>query len=138
VHELAICQALIDQVEQIALEQRAQQVLSIHLGIGPLSGVEARLLQQAFFVARAGGVAAGAELVIDSLPVQVSCDHCGQTTDALPARLLCGACGNWRTRLVSGDEMQLQHIELIRQTAAEPGESETSTKQQHERANQAS
>ncbi|MDH3971074.1 MAG: hydrogenase maturation nickel metallochaperone HypA [Gammaproteobacteria bacterium] len=137
-HELAICQALIDQVEQIALEQRAQQVLSIHLGIGPLSGVEARLLQQAFFVARAGGVAAGAELVIDSLPVQVSCDHCGQTTDALPARLLCGACGNWRTRLVSGDEMQLQHIELIRQTAAEPGESETSTKQQHERVNQAS
>ena len=133
-HELAVCQALIDQVEQLALEERAQQVLSIHLGIGPLSGVEAHLLQQAFLVARAGGVAAEAELVIDSLPVQVSCDQCGQTTDALPARLLCGACGNWRTRLVSGDELQLQHVELIRQTADESGEPEAST-QQHERAN---
>ena len=133
-HELAVCQALIDQVEQIALKERAQQVLSIHLGIGPLSGVEARLLQQAFSIARAGGVAAEAELVIDSLPLQVSCDQCGQTTDALPARLLCGACGNWRTRLVSGDELQLQHVELIRQTADDLAEHKTST-QQHERAN---
>lgn len=134
-HELAVCQALIDQVEQIALDERAAQVLSIHLGIGPLSGVEARLLQQAFSIARAGGVAAEAELVINSLPLQVSCDQCGQTTDALPARLLCGACGNWRTRLVSGDELQLQHVELIRQTANDLTECETSI-QQHEQANQ--
>ena len=118
-HELAVCQALIEQVEQVALKERAEQVLSIHLGIGPLSGVDPRLLEQAFFIARAGGVAAEAELVIDSLPVRVSCDECGQVTDALPARLLCGACGNWRTRLVSGDELLLQHVELVRQTADE-------------------
>jgi len=135
VHELAVCQALIDQVEEIALRERADQVLSIHLGIGPLSGVEPHLLEQAFSIARAGGVAAGAELLIDNLPVQVSCDQCGQTTDALPARLLCGACGNWRTRLVSGDELQLLHVELVRQTGNEITESETTRQQQHERIN---
>ena len=134
-HELAVCQALIDQVEEIALRERADQVLSIHLGIGPLSGVEPQLLEQAFSIARAGGVAAGAELLIDNLPVQVSCDQCGQTTDALPARLLCGACGNWRTRLVSGDELQLLHVELVRQTGNEITESETTRQQQHERIN---
>ena len=134
-HELAVCQALIDQVEEIALRERADQVLSIHLGIGPLSGVEPHLLEQAFSIARAGGVAASAELLIDNLPVQVSCDQCGQTTDALPARLLCGACGNWRTRLVSGDELQLLHVELVRQTGNEITESETTRQQQHERIN---
>lgn len=134
-HELAVCQALIDQVEEIALRERADQVLSIHLGIGPLSGVEPRLLEQAFSIARAGGVAASAELLIDNLPVQVSCDQCGQTTDALPARLLCGACGNWRTRLVSGDELQLLHVELVRQSGNEITESETTRQQQHERVN---
>ena len=134
-HELAVCQALIDQVEEIALRERADQVLSIHLGIGPLSGVEPRLLEQAFSIARAGGVAASAELLIDNLPVQVSCDQCGQTTDALPARLLCGACGNWRTRLVSGDELQLLHVELVRQSGNEITESETTRQQQHERIN---
>jgi len=135
VHELAVCQALIDQVEEIALRERADRVLSIRLGIGPLSGVEPHLLEQAFSIARAGGVAAGAELLIDNLPVQVSCDQCGQTTDALPARLLCGACGNWRTRLVSGDELQLLHVELVRQSGDEITELETTRQQQREHIN---
>ena len=124
-HELAICQALMEQVESIALAERADRIVSIHLGIGPLAGVEPRLLEQAFFIARAGGIADEAELVIKSLPVRVCCEQCGQITDALPARLLCGACGNWRTKLVSGDELQLAHVELIRQSAEEPAEPET-------------
>ena len=122
-HELAVCQALMEQVESIAATEHAEHVVSIHLGIGPLSGVEPSLLEQAFYVARAGTVADHAELVIESMAVQVCCKQCGQTTDALPNRLLCGHCGDWRTSLVQGDELQLQHLELIRQAqedAAEP------------------
>ena len=128
VHELAICQALMEQVESIATEEHADQIVAIHLGIGPLSGVEPQLLEQAFSIARAGSVAAEAELLIESMPVRVSCEQCGETTDALPARLLCGACGHWRTRLVSGDELQVQQVELIRQAATE-------TQQRHEHIN---
>ena len=134
-HELAVCQALMEQVESIALEEQADSVVAVHLGIGPLSGVEPRLLEQAFFIARAGSIAAEAELVIENLPVRISCDQCGQTSDALPARLLCGVCGNWRTKLVSGDELQLQHMELVRQTADERAEPEAAIQQQHERVN---
>ena len=134
-HELAVCQALMEQVESIALEEQADSVVAVHLGIGPLSGVEPRLLEQAFFIARAGSIAAEAELVIENLPVRISCDQCGQTSDALPARLLCGVCGNWRTKLVSGDELQLQHMELVRQTADELAEPEAAIRQQHERIN---
>ena len=46
-----------EQVERIGREQRAQYVESIQLGIGPLSGVEPRLLEQAFYIARAGSIA---------------------------------------------------------------------------------
>ena len=118
-HELAVCQALMEQVENIALEERAVEVTAIHLGIGPLSGVEPRLLEQAFSIARAGSIAADAELVITSMPIQVSCKQCGQLTEALPNRLVCGSCGDWRTRLISGDELQLMHVELVRR-ATEP------------------
>ena len=114
-HELAVCQALMDQVEQIAREQRADRVVAIHLGIGPLSGVEPALLEQAFSIARAGSIADDAELVIEDMAVRVSCKQCGEVTDALPSRLLCGHCGDWHTRLVSGDELLLQHVEIVRQ-----------------------
>jgi hydrogenase nickel incorporation protein HypA/HybF len=118
-HELAVCQALMEQIENIALEEQAAQVMAIHLGIGPLSGVEPRLLEQAFSIASAGSIAANAELVITSTPIQVSCQQCGQLTEALPNRLVCGSCGDWRTSLISGDELELMHVELVRQ-ATEP------------------
>jgi hydrogenase nickel incorporation protein HypA/HybF len=114
-HELSICQALISQLEAIAREQAAQRVALIRLGVGPLSGVEPQLLEQAYPIASAGTLADGAELIIEKLPLRVSCEHCGQTTDALPNRLLCGACGDWHTRLVSGDELQLTSVELIKE-----------------------
>jgi hydrogenase nickel incorporation protein HypA/HybF len=114
-HEFAVCQELLNQVEQIVEEQQAQSVASITLRIGPLSGVEAHLLSQAFPLAAAGTVAEEAELLIEALPVRVVCQSCGAETEAQPNRLLCGNCGDYHTRLVSGDEMLLASLELIKE-----------------------
>ena len=113
-HELSICQSLLDQVMRIAAERSAEAVTRVTLRIGPLSGVEPELLREAFPLARAGTVAARAELVIESLPVRVRCDACGAETDAAPNRLVCGACSDWHTRLASGDELMLVSVELIK------------------------
>lgn len=111
-HELSVCQALIEQVELIVHRHQAREARRLVLRIGPLSGVEPHLVEQAFPIARAGTVAADAELVIDSLPVTVCCIGCGDTTSALPNRLVCASCGDWHTTLVSGDELELFRVEL--------------------------
>jgi len=118
VHELSICQALIEQVEAVAREQQAVQVVQVRVGIGPLSGVEPQLLEQAFQLARAGSIAASASLLIDQLPLRVSCRQCGQETVAEISNLACGNCGDWHTQLVSGDELLLSQVELIRESPA--------------------
>ena len=112
-HELAICQALMDQVEQIAAQQNARGVERIVLQIGPLSGVEAHLLQQAFPLASAGSIAESSVLEIKPQAIEVECLQCGQRSKATPNRLVCAACGDWKTRLISGDEMLLESVELI-------------------------
>jgi hydrogenase nickel incorporation protein HypA/HybF len=117
-HELAICQALIEQVESVAREQQAQRVVDIGVSIGPLSGVEPQLLEQAFSIASAGTVADGATLNLSRSPVLVSCSNCGQTTEVPPTRLTCTSCGNWQTRLVSGDELLLTTVEVCRDKPA--------------------
>lgn len=119
-HELSVCQALIDQVESVAREHRACQINEIFIEIGPLSGVEPPLLEQAFDIASAGTVADGAKLMIRTLPVRVSCRECGAITTALPSRLVCGVCGDWRTQLVSGDELLLASLEFTRDDETEP------------------
>ena len=114
-HELAICQSLIDQVEGIALEHNAQSVTAIVIGMGALSGVESQLLKNAYPVASAGTIAEEAELVIEHLPIKVKCTQCGSESDALPNKLICKQCGDWRTTLLSGDEMMLLKVELEKQ-----------------------
>ena len=112
VHELSLCQSLISQVEAIADRHGASRVVSITLGIGPLSGVERDLLETAYPLASAGSVADQAHLEVESVPVRVRCRSCGAESEARPNRLLCGDCGDWQTDLVSGDEMLLIRVEL--------------------------
>jgi len=119
-HELAICQSLMEQVESIAEERNASSVTSITIGMGPLAGVEVQLLKNAYPIASAGSVAQDAELIIEHLPIKVRCNECGAESDALPNKLTCKQCGDWRTTLISGDEMMLMSVEL--EKAKEPSQ----------------
>ena len=116
-HELSICRELLAQVAGIAREHSAQ-VRRVHLAVGPLSGAEPGLLERAYTIAVAGTVAEGSRLVIDAAPVRVRCNRCGEQTAASANRLLCAACGDWRTQLVSGDELVLVRVELSKAPGA--------------------
>ncbi len=113
-HELAVCQGLIGEVERVAALNGASEVTSVTVLIGPLSGVEIDLLQSAFPIARAGSVAAGAELVVETGAIRVQCMSCGTQGAAAPNKLVCSACGDWRVRVVAGDELLLKSVELSR------------------------
>jgi hydrogenase nickel incorporation protein HypA/HybF len=116
-HELAICQALLEQVEGIAREHSAR-VSRVHLAVGPLSGVEPRLLERAYGLAAAGTMAEDSELVIEEASVRVHCRGCGVESKASAQRLLCAKCGNWQTELTGGDELLLLKVELSKEHLA--------------------
>jgi hydrogenase nickel incorporation protein HypA/HybF len=110
-HELSICQALIEQVEDIAA-QRGSRVRQVFLGIGPLAGVDAQLIKDAYPIACAGTAAEGSELNVENTELRVRCRGCSAETIAMPNRLVCGACGDWHTELLTGDELLLLRVEL--------------------------
>jgi hydrogenase nickel incorporation protein HypA/HybF len=112
-HELAICQALLDQVERVARAQHAERVAAVHVRCGVLAGVEPELLHRAYEVACAGTLAAGATLIIEDSPVRVYCPRCRSESSASAQRLVCRACGEWRTEVVAGHELLLMSVELI-------------------------
>jgi hydrogenase nickel incorporation protein HypA/HybF len=112
VHELSICQALVRQLRGISAQHGGGEVALVKLRIGPLSGIESAQLEQAFPLAAAGTPAARAVLEIITAPVRIHCVECGTETATAPNRLLCGFCGSLRTRLLSGDEMLLESVEL--------------------------
>jgi len=117
-HELAICQGLIREVQEVARAHHAQQVACITVRIGPLSGVEPQLLQSAFPLASAGTAASGARLLIESTGVKVRCPSCARESEVPSTHLLCAHCGEWRVELLSGAELLLTRVELLRSVDA--------------------
>jgi hydrogenase nickel incorporation protein HypA/HybF len=118
VHELALCQGLMAEVDRVAREQRASAVHSVQVAVGALSGVEPGLLERAFHIARAGTIAHQARLQLEVLPARVACDTCGLQADVPANRLLCPACGTWQVRLIGGEELLLTQVELTRDASA--------------------
>jgi hydrogenase nickel incorporation protein HypA/HybF len=112
-HELAICQALLDEVERVARERQAERVAAVRVRCGALAGVEPDLLHRAYEVARAGTLAADAQLTIEESPVRVHCTRCGSESAARVQHLVCATCGDWHTRVIAGDELELMSVELI-------------------------
>ena len=111
-HELAICQALLRQVLDVAANRCSRRIGRIKLRIGPLSGVEPALLKSAFPLVAAGTPCEGTIIEIEEIPVRVRCRICGSTSQARSNRLLCTDCGTWRVTLMSGDDMSLASVEL--------------------------
>ncbi|MDM8564199.1 hydrogenase maturation nickel metallochaperone HypA [Candidatus Halobeggiatoa sp. HSG11] len=111
-HELSICQATLKQILDIGQSYPNHVVSCITLKIGPLSGVEPFLLEQAFPLASINTIAENAELIIEHLPVKILCLQCDTESKTPPNRLLCQKCGAWQTKLISGDEMLLASLEF--------------------------
>ena len=117
-HELSIAQALVEQVDAVIRAHHATRASLIRVRVGPLAGVVPELLAHAFPLAAAGSRMAHAELALVAAPIRVLCERCGAESEAAMNRLLCAECGDWHTRIVSGDELLLESVEL--ETAASP------------------
>jgi len=116
VHELAVAQALVEQVDAVIDQHGATQASRIRVRIGPLAGIVPELLASAFPLAAAGSRMEHAELDLVEAPITVRCQTCGAETEAAMNRLVCGACGDWHTQIMSGDELLLESVELINDT----------------------
>jgi hydrogenase nickel incorporation protein HypA/HybF len=112
VHELAVAQALVEQVDAVISQHQASSANLIRVRIGPLAGVVPELLASAFPLAAAGSRMEHAALEFAHAPIRVHCQTCGAETEAAMNRLICGACGDWHTQIISGDELLLESVEL--------------------------
>lgn len=117
-HELAVAQALVDQVDAVIRQHHATSATLIRVRIGPLAGVVPELFASAFPLAAAGHAMEHATLDLVAEPITVRCQTCGAETEAALNRLVCGACGDWHTQVISGDELLLESVEL--ETALAP------------------
>jgi hydrogenase nickel incorporation protein HypA/HybF len=111
-HELSLATALVGQLERLCEAQGPARVVSVRLRLGALSGVDREAFVFAFPLAAEGTCAAGAKLVFEELPAEVTCEACGARSAVAGVALRCGACGSDRVQLVAGREFETVSAEL--------------------------
>jgi len=111
-HEYAIAQALIEQVEKIAGENKARMVTRVVVQVGKLRRVVPEILRWGFEVAAADSVAAGAALDIEEVPIRVRCRACRVESDLDEPLYLCPGCGSADVAQITGSELILKSLEI--------------------------
>lgn len=110
-HEASLVAAMCAEIEALAQKQGASRVGRIVVRVGELSGVEKEALEFAFEVyKREHSLFADSSLQIEIISARRSCLSCrGEFTGAPP----CPQCGSLQTMALSGDELELNKIELF-------------------------
>ncbi len=115
-HELPVINSILKVVLRHAVKNQVTKVIAVHLQVGELSDLEDKWMQQYFEHLAKGGIAEGARLKIERIPVVMKCDACGMTyaiqirNDPSPA---CPECQSLKQTMVSGREYVIKNLEAI-------------------------
>jgi len=111
-HELSIAKGILDIVEDHVPAWRAGTVRRVRVAVGALSGVLTDSLTFCFEALVADTPFAPCRLVIQQIPVRLSCRTCAAVAQVALATFVCPACGSNKTRVTSGRELRVVDIEL--------------------------
>jgi hydrogenase nickel incorporation protein HypA/HybF len=109
VHEIGLCEGVLDAVERRADGRR---VRAVTIRAGAMHRIVPESMETAFALVAAGTVADGARLRLVLVPVHVHCRSCGADVAAQDPMAACVQCGGTDLDLSGGDELVLESLEL--------------------------
>jgi hydrogenase nickel incorporation protein HypA/HybF len=113
-HELSIALRIIEGVSEEVQRLGGEQVASVRLKLGSLSGVVKDALLFSYQLACEGTPLEGSELIVEESPAIVHCPQCN--TDQILVslqHLRCPRCGTPTPEVLSGREVEVVGMEMI-------------------------
>jgi hydrogenase nickel incorporation protein HypA/HybF len=113
VHEAAIAQGVIDQLEELkAAGAWSGRLKKVDLRIGKLTAVVPDYLAFCFEALAQGGPYEGVELCWQDVPVQGLCERCGETSQFESIGFMCSSCGSSQVEITQGRELLIDSLEV--------------------------
>jgi hydrogenase nickel incorporation protein HypA/HybF len=111
-HEMSICESIVQIIEEEAKAKGYGRVRRLWLEIGPSAGIECEALRFSFDAVTRGTIAEHAALEIIETPLLAWCLPCGGGKQ-LEARFdLCPDCGSRQLQFSSGEELRIKQLEV--------------------------
>jgi len=111
-HEMSLCEGILQVIEDQAETQNFSVVKTVWLEVGPLAGVEVEALRFGFDVVMAGSLADGAALEIITTPGRAWCMQCEKAVAVRQRFDTCPECSGYQLQITGGDEMRIKELEV--------------------------
>ena len=111
-HEMAICESILDIIKEQSRAQNFTRVERICLEIGPLAGVEIDALEFGFDVVMRNSIAEGAKLEVHECQAEAWCMQCAKTVPIRQRFDACSECGSHQLQVTSGEELRIKELEV--------------------------
>ena len=111
-HELSIVQSMMKIVEEYS---KGKEVTKVVVKIGKMSGIEPYFLKESFDFFKENSVCKNAELEIIECDVKIKCNNCGKESIIKDFDFSCPYCKSLKTKIISGEEMHIEYIEVKEQ-----------------------
>lgn len=111
-HELALCQSVVQTLREQARLRDFNRVTAVRLEVGALSCVSTEAIEFCFDAVVRGTLAEGARLELVVLPGRAWCLDCGVGFSLEERHAPCPRCGGHRLRVAQGDEMRIKDLEV--------------------------
>jgi len=111
-HEISLCEGILQVLEEQAGRQAYRQVRSVCLEIGALAGVDPEALRFSFEVLSRGTLADGARLEIRELPGEAWCMQCMASVVVRRRYDPCPRCGAYQLQVTGGEQMRIKELEV--------------------------
>ncbi|MGF1639671.1 MAG: hydrogenase maturation nickel metallochaperone HypA [Rhodospirillales bacterium] len=112
-HELALCQSVVDLLRREATARQFSRVTLVRLQIGAFSCASAEALEFCFEAVTKGTLAEGAHLDLVRVPGRAWCMNCGETVTIRERTDCCPQCGGYELNVTGGDELRVQELEVL-------------------------
>jgi hydrogenase nickel incorporation protein HypA/HybF len=111
-HEMALCEGILQSIEENARREGYQRVRMVRLEIGALAGVELDAMRFGFDAVVQGTLADGARLEIVEVPGQAWCMQCARAVPVSRRFDDCPRCGGIELEVTGGDAMRIKALEV--------------------------
>lgn len=110
-HELGVVFYVIRDVKKVAQENNVEQVETVTLEIGEVSGVVHEYLIDCWnWAGKKEPIMEHAVLQIETIPAVTYCENCKQTYETVKYAKICPYCKSEQTYLLQGNEFNIKEI----------------------------
>lgn len=113
-HELGIVVKVLEQVDAVAEEYKAEKILKVTMEVGEVSTIVPELFTDAFdWAKKRTRFTAEAELEMIIIEGRTYCQICGETYKTTEYGKQCPHCGSSETYLLTGDQVIIKDIAAV-------------------------